>query len=352
MDMQGFNTGSIAASIVAAVLLTTATVLLAHTKKLAVFVARRRILSKIKTKYLLGFRIQSSPCRLWKPTLYYFRDEQTFLRSKFGAPLDFLKDSAVELLEFKAFLILPLDRTGQSEVDRSASNAPLHAEIDQRWKDYFDAMGDKAEIAASRENRAVAQRIVFFDKSLLDYVLLDTDNAIRESGISMDGQLTIPTDVSPTRKAAQYSIRMAYHLLTIHGFNLAYKKYVETIYMDKSIVRSNQYYDFGLFNFSGAKLVYMPHYLKSTTKIMVGDQVILSENRSQLELINEFERDFQDVLKRCSPHLKEETRLRSNSIHISTARKYLRAYTAEFFGQIYYEPLLKVFINRLKWKPR
>lgn len=349
--IEGIIYGVVASII--AILFTSMWLGVAPHKKLADRFISARLRTRIRKDYLGEFEAKKSGA--WGSILYYFRNDQTYPKTAFGAPFALLSDPAVELREFKAFLIPPLDN-GRAKVTKeplSTGMESLVAGISITWQEYFDAIGTKAKSARSENKQTIARRIVFIDKNLIDYVIADSENAIKLSGISKDGNLSIPIEIDDLGKFSQYAFRAAYHLLSIHRFNNTYIHDVETIYVDKSMVQSNQYYDFGLYNFSGARLVYMPHYLKDKTKTMVGDKVILDESRTQRELISEFESDFIILWERCKQVLREEERIRTDGDGWqASGRKFLQAHSASFFHEVYYVPLNKIFHDELYWKPR
>lgn len=76
-------------------------------KRWAEVIANRRLLARIRRDYLGEFQIKCEPRR--QTTQYYFRDGETYPDEGFGAPFALLSDPDIQLREFKAFLIPPLD---------------------------------------------------------------------------------------------------------------------------------------------------------------------------------------------------------------------------------------------------
>jgi hypothetical protein len=104
-------------------------------------------------------------------------------------------------------------------------------------------------------------------------------------------------------------------------------------------------------NIAKYSINHLPHYMKSGAKTMLGDKVILSENKIQRELIREFEEDFDTVMKRTDDEFAEEKRIQSDPNRETYARECLRAFRAEFFDKLYYEPLADIFSKRLGYTP-
>jgi hypothetical protein len=325
-------------------------------KKLKELIFQKIREEKIKKRYLGEFDKGRLPGS--RTSLYYYRD---FLRknksssAQFGAPFELLEDDAIELRKLRAFLIPPLDNGRRNKVDdiNNITNISLAADINIKWHEYFQAIGRKARLSRrSNNNKAIARRIVFLDKSLIEFIFSDMDAVIAESQISTDGKLIIPKNITALGILAQYSIKMAIHLMTIHQFSLMFAEDVETMYMDKSIVRSNQYYDFGLYDFSGVKLVYMPQYLKSRDKKIVGDRVYISESRRQRQLIREFEQDFDELWKVCEEEASQGNVVKYGNGTEVNKRKSLTVYTVEDFQEMYFMPLCNFFSLHLNWDSR
>lgn len=294
-----------------------------------------RLYDRIRTEYLADFRKKKSG--LTGRTDYYFRSQEDYPETGFGAPFALLQEPQVELREFKGFLIPPLDN------GRHDTNSLVEG-IAPSWSEYFLALGKKA-LASPNSN---AQRIVLFDKYLVDFVVGDTEKAIEYSEVSTDGLLSMPKSVGDVGRFAQYAVKAAFHIAEIYRFNEAFKENVRTYYVDKTNVRSNQYYDFGLYDFAGTKLVYMPHYMKDSIKTVVGDQVFLG---MRSESIQEFHSDFDDLWRKCEEQKIVERQSQDDAESIEAKRASASMFSSESFHQTYYENLVQIFQTDLGWKP-
>lgn len=304
----------------------------------------RSLTSRIKKEYLGVFKAKKAGNG---NTVYYFRDRDSYRKTAFGAPFELLNDQDIQLRKLRAFLIPPLDN-GRAGLEKTSES--LVVQTAEAWKHYFDAIGKKAKEAQGVSAQAIAQRIIFFDKFLLDFFLNDEKWAVECSGVSTDGHLSMPSNASGLGRFAQYAIRTAYHLITIHRYNRPYAGAVETRFIDKSVVQSNQYYDFGLYDFSGVTLVYMPHFLKTKEKTMVGDKVLVGDSSHQREAIREFEDDFNELWRLCEENKSTETRLMSDPDAGNAARQELATLSSSSFERLYYNPLLERLL-KLGWIP-
>ncbi len=279
---------------------------------------------------------------------YYYRDEDAYKKTKFGAPFELLQDNRTQLQAFRAFLIPPLDN-GRAGLIRQQSEAEsLVSQTADEWERYYKAIGAQSDAQKKMHGSVISKRIVFFDRFLLDFVIRDTQRAIERSQITDDGSLSYPTTVGGLGKFAQYAFRTAYHLITIHRYNRPFNDAVETIFIDKSEIQSNHYYDFGYYDFDGVRLVYMPHFLKSKTKTMVGDKVLLDSNSLQQQYIQEFIDDFEHVYGLYDS--AEEQMILDDDLGPVETRNRLVKLSAQSFEDYYYKPVVEI-LRQLGWSP-
>ena len=229
------------------------------------------------------------------PTYYYFVD--TLLDDGKESGSSPPPNEGIALQRFEAFLIPELDNghSGRSFEDLREL-AFSKSRVGRRWKRYLTEMG--AKVAASKKSGDLesARRVIFFDKYLANLILFDLERLVEPiRPISPDRLAVRPPDNDRLTLMTYFAIQRAMDLIVIHRALAGSASEVDTRYVDKARIRSNQFYDYGPYKFNGVEVVYQPIYRKGFGREVVRERIFLGENLLQNSQIKEFSRDFESV---------------------------------------------------------
>jgi hypothetical protein len=314
----------------------------------------RKLIGKLKKDYLIQFE----PKRIGKTKFatrvqYYLRDHDPKAKEPPQLTFSFFAKEDFELEEFKAFLIPPLNRDKMRSDESSVEH--LRSDITVEWKEYFHHIGRKAERSLQKTSISVAQRVVFFDRFLLDFFILERNLLLKYAGINKDEQdkLTVKTgEVAKSSQLVRYVIRNAYATVMIHEMNRGYnagrpdQRPIDTYYYDKGHVKSTMYYDFGLYGIAGHTLVYLPIYRRGLDKRLVGEKVYIDETALQRAGISEFREDFNSLWEDCENQKHGEMKYREC---LQPSKIELYSFSHDFFEHTYIHTIIEIFKEQFNW---
>ena len=252
---------------------------------------RRNSIKQLKKEYIFSGKLK--PYKGSKVPQYYYNDRTEKDPNDIPIYYFFISEN-IDIEKFKAFLIPGLDY-GHG-ISSGGKNF-----INEEWKNYLVEIKEKIKKSIKKGISVDAKRIVFIDKFFLDVFINESERVIADAGISFDTLLQAKgiKDENSIQQLARFIIRLAYYVMKIHDASWGSEEVISCYYVDKSLMNSNQYYDFGLYGIEGVDVVYNPIYLKGINKNLVRDQLYIGATRIQKKQIQMFENDFDEIWKKC-----------------------------------------------------
>ncbi len=288
------------------------------------------------------------------PTLYYKNDLNSKSPQK-NPFFMFFSQEGKQIQEFKAFMIPSLDN-GHIE---KKNEQKLSAALDDQWSLYLINLGDKIRRNLI-ENPKIepGKRIVFLEQNVLNTFLQDPDRIIKDSKIATNGSLEILeySERDNFQKFGLSIINKVIQTIYLHKINMDYLDSINCFYIDKRVVKSNQYYDFGYYKIDGISVIFTPAYLMDNVKTIVQDKVHIGETRLQKSKIKDFEEDFNSLWEHYKMCRTKQKQLMINEnpddFFENLSSEYYKEiyFTAEYFNQGYFQLLKKVLKTKLGYK--
>lgn len=313
----------------------------------------------LKRKYLTHFRRRRyGRTKFIRRLQYYFRDHDPTSRVATQLTFSFFAEQDFELEEFKGFLIPPLNREGVRTDGDDLEH--LRSDITHEWKEYFQNIGRKAERRVEKTGLSCGQRIIFFDRFLLDFFISERASLLKYGRINKEqkDRLTVNAGVPESSQLVRYAIRSAYATARIHELNRGYstpngagQSPIVTYYCDKGHVKSAVYCDFGLYGITGRTFAYMPIYLRGLDKRLVGERVFIDNSSPQRARIDEFRESFNDLWEECEKQKHAEMKHRDSGEDIKLSDIEAYCFSYEFFEDTYIHNVNKIFKEEFHWDP-
>ncbi len=212
-----------------------------------------------------------------------------------------------DLEEFKAVMIPALDNH-HGGLWTALSAHPRGENLGQEpWLIYLHLLGVKISRGRKSVGRPKshdqastteisASRVIIFDRNLLNTFLESPGNLKEISGYRLSsanqGELFEGEHTGALAELARDAIRNAFEIVAVHTVLQLFSEKISTLYLDKSKVESNRFYDFGIYRLGGVPVVYHPVYLKGVGRRVVREKVFIGSNLLQQSQIQEFETDF------------------------------------------------------------
>lgn len=249
----------------------------------------------------------------------------------------FFLNEELQLEEFKAIMIPALDNNHGALGSALYKNSSWDRLSEDPWLVYLFRLGKKIKAKGTP-----AQRLIIFDKKLLNTFLESPAELKKAWGSRRRG--------GSLGELARAAIETAFEIACVHCVLQPFQSCISTIYLDKTKVDSNRYYDFGLYRLRKVPVVYYPVYRKGVDKKIVKEKILIGQNFLQHSAIKEFENDF-DALFNFREGIKEaqkENLQEDSSAHFDTlSSQYYQdeeydSYLFETFGRGYVQQIRKV----------
>lgn len=212
----------------------------------------------------------------------------------------FFVEESVQIEQFMGFLIPPMDFGHGRQNKRERGEFESELDFNEEWDLYLTKMGDKAKRlknSTDEDGNRLFRRIIFFNKDVLLLFLENYSKIFKAAQMQGSGFRVDPEDSenSRLRSLARSIILYSCDIGAIHKRVYGQKNYFDCYYLDKSVVPSSKYYDFGLYRIEGIDVIYNPIYVKDGKKSIVEERVLIGTQLEQRRRIEEYKEDFRDL---------------------------------------------------------